>query len=283
MRTSDSDSSTPFLKWPGGKRWAAAMICKIVQKYLSGTYIEPFLGGGSVFFHLRPERAILADINDDIINVYRTVRARPHLLISRLRSLPVSSRAYYEIRSDVPRSCCERAVRFLYLNRTSFAGMYRLNKCGEFNVPFGGGERTPAILWERRLIENATTALKKAALLCSDFEPILDRAKRGDVVYCDPTYTVAHDNNGFARYNDSVFAWDDQERLAEAAFRAARRGVVVIVSNAHHKSVRELYSTSSMVTTRVLRRVSCIARLPEHRTAVQEYLFVIRPSNEEGS
>jgi DNA adenine methylase len=278
MRSGDSDSSTPFLKWPGGKRWAAATIGKIVHKYLAGTYIEPFLGGGSVFFHLKPERAILADINDDIINVYRTVRTHPTLLVSKLRSLPVSRRSYYEIRSEVPRTCCGKAARFLYLNRTSFAGMYRLNKCGEFNVPFGGGERTPAILWKRRLIENANVVLQNAVLLCSDFEPILDRAKPGDVVYCDPTYTVAHDNNGFARYNDSVFAWHDQERLAEATFRAARRGVVVIVSNAHHKSVRELYSGSSMVTARVLRRVSCIARLPEYRTQVQEYLFIVRQS-----
>jgi DNA adenine methylase len=265
----------PFLKWPGGKRWAAPLIGEIVRKHLRGTYYEPFVGGGALFFHLCPPVAVLSDVNAELINTYRQVRDRPKELLRRLKSVPVSSAEYYAQRLSKPTGCVQRAVRFLYLNRTAFGGIYRLNSAGEFNVPYGGGGRTPAALWRRNLLVDASGALAGSQLVHTDFETQLDSATSGDVCYCDPTYTVAHNNNGFIRYNERNFAWSDQERLAEAAHRAACRGAAVIVSNAQHSSINKLYKGRKRIT---LTRHSRVSASSSHRGLVEETLIVIRPS-----
>jgi len=270
--TDDTRSLVPFLRWPGGKRWAAAYIADIIEKQLQHRYIEPFLGGGAVFFSLRPGRAILSDINLDLISTYRAVRDRPCDLLNALRSLQVSKRAYYRIRADVPSSSLLRAARFLYLNRTAFSGMYRVNKRGDFNVPYGGGHRTPNMLLETTILEDASAALNRAELKQGDFEAVINAARRGDVVYCDPTYTVTHDQNGFVRYNERNFSWSDQERLAKAAMRAGRRGATVIVSNAHHKEIRKIYRNANFQT---LTRQSTLSADPSKRRIVREYLIVL--------
>lgn len=263
----------PFLKWPGGKRWAAARIADLIRPNLTGRYYEPFLGGGAVFFHLRPNKATLSDINADLIDTYRTVSTRHRQIVSLLQGLPVSPAAYAEVREWDAKGLIDRAVRFLYLNRTAFGGMYRLNRQGHFNVPYGGGGRTPAILWESRLLEDAAAALRCARLVACDFAESMRAARAGDVVYCDPTYTVAHENNGFVRYNETNFSWKDQERLAAEAISAQRRGAVVIISNAHHHSIRRLYSGRAQFLR--LGRSSCISTDPRHRREVSEYLIVL--------
>jgi DNA adenine methylase len=263
----------PFLKWPGGKRWAAWYIASKVRERLKGRYIEPFLGGGAVFFHLRPSgRCVLSDVNKDLVNIYRVIRDHSDDVIERLKCLRVSRSVYYRLRAAEPTDPICRATRFLYLNRTAFGGMYRVNVHGEFNVPYGGGKRTPAILWETSILRNAAAALKGVALLESDFEAVLDSAAGGDVVYCDPTYTVTHDQNGFVRYNERNFSWSDQERLAKTAFRAAQRGAGVIVSNAHHREVRKLYRNARFET---LARHSALSPAPSKRRVVKEYLIVL--------
>jgi DNA adenine methylase len=264
----------PFIKWPGGKRWAARQIAELVAARLSGTYFEPFLGGGAVFFHLRPPKAILADVNEDLISTYRSVRRDTGAIIARLRRYRVTEENYYRIRERDPKDPIARAARFLYLNRTAFGGIYRLNLEGRFNVPYGGGERTPAILWERGILEHAARALRNAQLKVSDFEPILNQARPGDVAYCDPTYTVAHDNNGFIRYNERNFSWSDQRRLAVVAGAATRRGATVIISNAHHASIRELYPGAQFIT---LTRISRITPRASLRRAVDELLITLNP------
>jgi DNA adenine methylase len=264
----------PFLKWPGGKRWATVVITSVVRRYLRGAYIEPFVGGGAVFFALRPSRALLGDINPELVNAYKVVRDRPREVVRRLRMLEVSARQYYALRSATPKGRIERAVRLLYLNRTAFGGIYRLNREGDFNVPFGGGERSPAVLWERELLVRAASALKDVAIECADFATVMGKARAGDVVYCDPTYTVAHENNGFVRYNERNFHWTDQLRLAEAARDASNRGAAVIVSNAFHPSVRRVFSPPKAL---VLRRRSLVARSADARREVREYLFVFPP------
>jgi DNA adenine methylase len=242
----------------------------LIRKHLSGTYYEPFLGGGSIFFALAPPRAVLADINRDLINTYQMVKQHPVALVRRLRALPVTSSFYYQLREEDATAAISRAVRFLYLNRTCFGGIYRENANGLFNVPYGGGCRTPEILWNRKLISNAAAALKCVELVSGDFELTMNRAGPGDVVYCDPTYSVAHDNNGFVRYNESNFSWRDQERLAESATRAANRGATVFVSNAHHRSVRSLFRPQRCWT---LKRISRVSAAPGGRRPVKEYLF----------
>lgn len=262
----------PFLKWPGGKRWVASTIADLIRPRLSGTYYEPFLGGGAVFFALSPLTAVLSDINQDLINTYQIVKTDPEGVIRRVKSYPVSKKQYYVIRDSSYDDPLDQAARFLYLNRTAFGGMYRLNKAGKFNVPYGGGERTPAPLWKNKLVSRASVALSAAQLIARDFEEALSSAASGDAVYCDPTYTVAHDRNGFIRYNESNFSWSDQKRLAVAAAMAADRGAFVIVSNAHHPSLRELYPSAR---GRVLTRASRMSINPTKRREVQEYLLVM--------
>jgi DNA adenine methylase len=150
--------------------------------------------------------------------------------------------------------------------------MYRLNQLGQFNVPYGGGERTPAILWTTDLLREASNALRGITFRKEDFENALERSKAGDVIYCDPTYSVAHGSNGFVRYNERNFAWSDQERLARAARRAAGRGAFVIISNAHHASIRDLYRDAKLLT---VERRSAIAPDPGHRCSVREYLILL--------
>lgn len=262
----------PFLKWPGGKRWAAAGVSEIVRRHLVNCYYEPFLGGGAVFFCLQPKRAVLSDLNCDLIDTYSAVREDYPQILHHLKRMEVSREFYNRIRASQPTGRFSRAARFLYLNRTAFAGIYRLNRQGQFNVPFGGG-RTPEVLWAQGLLRAASRLLAPAELLANDFEPVLDLAGRGDVVYCDPAYTVAHENNGFVRYNEANFSWADQERLASAALRARRRGACVLVSNAYHRDVRMLYDN---VHSKVLTRLSRISPDPTSRRVVREYLFVLK-------
>ena len=265
----------PFIKWPGGKRWAAAQISDLITAHLSGTYFEPFLGGGAVFFHVRPPKAVLADVNEDLIATYRAVRRDRGAIIRHIRRLPVTEEDYYRIREWDPKNPVTRAARFLYLNRTAYGGVYRLNLQGRFNVPYGGGDRTPAILWETDILEGAARALRRARLDVSDFEPILALARAGDVAYCDPTYTVAHDNNGFVRYNERNFSWSDQKRLAVAAIAATGRGATVIISNAHHASIRELYPSAQFTR---LTRISRVTPKVSLRRPVDELLIELNPA-----
>jgi len=271
-----SDKIQPFLKWPGGKRWAAETISRIILKHLDGTYYEPFLGGGAVFFHLLPKKAVLSDINSDLVITYQTIQTDYEAVIKKVRAMYVSKDEYYRIRVMAPRSNITKTARFLYLNRTAFGGIYRLNSNGQFNVPYGGGQRTPAPLWERDLLKAANAALDGVTIHCMDFTHSIDMAGAGDVVYCDPTYTVAHDRNAFVRYNEKNFSWTDQQRLAEAAKAAVRRGATVLVSNAHHTSVRELYSDSD-TCVRHLNRLSLVSTNAEKRREVREYLFIMTP------
>ena len=204
----------PFLKWPGGKRWLVPQLLNIIRDIPFERYLEPFAGGAALFFALQPRAAILSDINADLVNTYLQVKRHASEIIKRLKVLPVDQQTYNRIRRQEPRSRIERAVRFLYLNRTAFGGIYRLNRQGGFNVPFGGGERSPTVLWERGLLPPAAQTLRNADVRVGDFESILREAGRGDLIYCDPTYTVSHSNNGFIRYNETNFRWDDQKRLA---------------------------------------------------------------------
>lgn len=265
----------PFLRWPGGKRWLVPTLIKAIGDFEYDTYREPFLGGGALFFALRPKRSVLSDINADLINVYRQVKFRSRTLISQLRSIPIQKEIYDELRAASPESPLQRAVRFIYLNRTAFAGMYRLNQKGEFNVPFGGGERTTKPLWNKDLLTAAAQILRGAKLLAVDFEKVLSEATRGDLVYCDPTYTVTHNNNGFIRYNENNFSWEDQERLSQCCRSAAGRGALVIVSNACHKEVLKLFSPPRHIE---VARTSRLCPNVRHRRPVCEYVFVFPPT-----
>jgi DNA adenine methylase len=265
--TSCSHVVRPLLKWPGGKRLLAKYILQLMPERYS-RYIEPFVGGGAVYFALRPYRAVLGDSNSALINCYRQVRDYPEAVARFLGRMKNSEDCYYSIRKMHPRAPAAEAARLIYLTNLSFNGIYRLNADGDFNVPYGHRpERRPA---SPNHVRSASNALRAAALVCQDFEVTMTDANDGDVVYLDPPYTVAHSNNGFIRYNARLFSWSDQERLASAAARAVERGAFVIVSNADHNSVRSLYRT---FTELQIERESTIASTKNKRKTVIECLF----------
>lgn len=259
--------STPFLKWTGGKRWLAKEINALLPNNYK-RYIEPFLGGGALFFHLNPKLATLSDLNDDLINTYKQVRDNVEEVILKLSRYEICPNVYKKIRSSNPRLSFTKAVKFLYLNRTAFNGIYRVNREGKFNVPFGCKEGT--IICDEDLLRNSSKLLRNKKLQISDFESVINGAEVGDLVYADPPYTTKHNNNGFRRYNETIFSWDDQERLADCCIRATKRGVHVFVSNAYHDPIIELYDGFKVKS---VSRHSVISGDPEGRSEVKESLI----------
>jgi DNA adenine methylase len=257
----------PFLKWPGGKRSLARAISERFPAQYE-RYFEPFAGSAALFFSLQPQDATLADVNADLIDVYRAVRDDVEGVISSLSSLRIAKDTYYKIRASRPATARLRAVRFLYLNRTAFNGIYRVNRKGEFNVPFGCKAGT--VLCDKVNLRAVSAVLRDVELECADFEAVFRKARAGDVVYADPPYTTMHDRNGFRRYNEAIFSWADQQRLASAAHDAVKRGVSVLVSNAHHEEVMKLYAGFDATT---LTRSSCIAGSSLARKPVTEFLL----------
>ena len=264
----------PFLRWPGGKRWLVGTLKTEIADLRFNRYIEPFLGGGSVYFGLLPECAMLSDLNAELINTYVQVRDHPAAVARGLAKIKVDAVAYERTRSAKPTSLISQAARFIYLNRTAFSGIYRVNRSGQFNVPYGGGDRNPGFLLRRGILPRAADALSGQSLRCCDFEEALALAGRGDLVYADPTYTVRHNSNGFLRYNERIFSWADQVRLAQSCAEAWRRGAFVLVSNAYHPSIAKLYGSAR---AEVHERPSLLATDPNARSRTREYLFVMSP------
>lgn len=262
----------PFLKWAGGKRWLVAAHSDLFPANY-GLYIEPFLGGGSVFFHLQPKNALLGDKNAELIATYQAIKhdwqQLQNSLRYRQRAHNEDEEYYYKLRDRKPQELAQRASRLIYLNRTCFNGIYRVNQRGEFNVPRGTKDK---VVIETDDFKALSTLLQGAELQPGDFEPLIDRASKDDLVFADPPYTVRHNYNGFQRYNEVLFSWADQERLAMALKRAAKRGVKVFCTNANHKSVRKLY-TDPVFTLDVVSRASRISAAPETRGSFEELII----------
>ncbi len=257
----------PLLRWPGGKRGVVDQLLQIVPITYK-RYHELFAGGAALFFHLAPSNAILNDTNPDLIECYGAVRDDPDAVIARLHRLGNSEDTYYRVRESAPRNRFTRAARLIYLTNLAFNGIYRVNFQGKFNVPYG--HRPHRKVCEPNVIREASRLLKTAKLECGDFATWVKGVEAGDLVYLDPPYTVVHSNNGFIRYNEQLFAWRDQLRLAEAVRELHARRSTVIVSNAYHPAIRELYR--GFQAYRIL-RTSLIAASSEHRRPVMEYVF----------
>lgn len=232
----------PFLKWAGGKRWLVNKHNNLLQTEFK-TYFEPFLGSGAIFFHLQPSSSVLSDLNDELINAYSAIKDNWHQVMGHLiiHQRNHCEEYYYKLRQMKPRNDYTRAARLIYLNRTCWNGLYRVNLKGEFNVPIGTKSR---VISEDDCYENISSLLSGTELLKSDFERVIDRAKAGDFLFVDPPYTVRHNYNGFIKYNEHLFAWEDQIRLRDALVRASNRGAKFLMTNACHESVRSLYEDS---------------------------------------
>lgn len=263
----DANKQTTFLKWAGGKQWLAPRLGELFPKKFR-RYFEPFLGGGSLYFSVRPIKAILGDANPRLIEMFLAVRDNPRSVIKQLQKWQYTKEDYYRIRSSVFDSRYVRAAQFIYLNRTCWNGLYRVNRRGDFNVPFGVFEN-PTICNELAIL-SASALLKKATINCADFENTVRRASKGDLVYFDPPYTVAHANNGFVKYNEKIFSWQDQQRLAKTATDLRKRGCHVLISNAMHPSICDLYKGFHLVS---FPRKSLLAGDPTKRRDITEALF----------
>jgi DNA adenine methylase len=229
----------PVLKWAGGKQWLSPAAPHLLPKEFSGNYFEPFLGGGAMFFAIEPGRATLSDTNDALIGAYQALSNDTNGVVRLLRRYPHNEQFYYRIRSRLPRTARSAAAKLIYLNRTCWNGLYRVNRQGQFNTPFGKF-KNPTIC-DRDRLHQAARLLRRARLFVADFERAVEDAREGDFVYFDPPYITGHQGNGFLKYNACLFSWDDQTRLARCAIDLASSGVYVLVSNAEHKAVVGLY------------------------------------------
>lgn len=260
---------TPFLKWAGGKRWLTNRYGDIFPSTY-GLYIEPFLGGGSVYFYLHPNRGVLGDINEELITTYCSIRDDwrrvEELLV--MHQANHSEEYYYRIRDATPVDPVERAARFIYLNRTCFNGIYRVNLQGRFNVPKGTKN---TVIFDTDDFRGIAELLATADLRVSDFEILINEASKDDLIFADPPYTATHNHNGFIKYNEKLFSWDDQVRLADSLWRAKNRGAKVLCTNANHQAIRELYEERGF-DIRIVSRHSAISADPNRRNHYEEII-----------
>lgn len=246
----------PILKWAGGKTQLIAQLLPHVPERF-GTYIEPFVGGGALFFALQPERAILSDSNPELVNLYRQIASDVDAVIDCLKRYRNTRDDYYGVRAQVWQELdpSEAAARMIYLNRTCFNGLYRVNRKGEFNVPYGRYPN-PRICDEENL-RAASEVLKRADILCGDFAEILaSHVQAGDFVFLDPPYVPVGKWGDFKRYTKEQFYEADHRRLAEATTRLRQCGAWSVLTNSNHPLVRELYADCSLQVIKTKRNIS---------------------------
>lgn len=264
---------TPPLKWAGGKRWLVNRLAVAVSVPFS-RLIEPFAGSAAAFFRLMPNRAILADSNSELINVYKCIRSDYERIEKALSSHAHlhSDQYYYRVRSEIPRESFSRAARTLYLNRTCWNALYRVNRNGEFNVPRGTKN---TVLLPTDDFRAVAAALQRASLRTSDFAATIREAGHGDLIFADPPYLSRTPNGTFIKYTNPVFRWRDQERLAGALIRAKERGAHFVVTNADCEELAKLYGRTGHLLR--ISRQSVISGPSKGRKLTSELLWTSFP------
>ncbi len=264
----------PPVKWAGGKGQLIPQFEPLLPKNGYRLYIEPFVGGGAVFFHLSPSKAILIDNNKELINFYLAVRDNLEELLHSLKKHENTADYYYQVRAlDAEKlSPVERASRFLYLNKTAYNGLWRVNSSGKHNVPFGR-YKNPRIADEHNL-RLVSEVLKQAELIHGDFSRVLDCAGPGSFVYFDPPYHPLSETASFTGYTPESFSAGDQRRLAEVFRELDRMGCTVMLSNSDTPFIRELYSGYDVKVVRARRAINCRAdkRGPVNELVIRNYV-----------
>lgn len=247
----------PILKWAGGKKQMLGdLLPKVPASY--GRYIEPFFGGGAMFFALQPKNAVIADSNPELINMYQEVANHVEDVIRCLKRYENTSEMFYAVRSQdwttLPKA--EAAARIIFLNRTCFNGLYRVNKQGQFNVPYGK-YKNPKICDEEGL-RAASAALQKADVVCDDYLLVLEHyAQPGDFVFLDPPYLPVSEYADFKRYTKEQFYKEDHVELAKMVINLHERGCHIILTNSNHPLVHELYALFNIDVIQTKRYISC--------------------------
>jgi len=259
----------PFIRWAGGKSWLVSRLRHVIPRKFNN-YHEPFLGGGAMFFAIMPpNKAFLSDANRDLINAYKQLKRNPESVIEHLKSFGRSESAYYKIRSAESDDKFWLAARFIYLNKMSYNGIYRVNRHGVFNVPYGHNDNAP--IYDRKNLSLVSKNLKKAKILCQDFAGLEDKIEKNDFLFLDPPYTVAHSNNGFIEYNQRLFTWKDQIRLADFISLIRKRKAKFVLTNAFHESVEKQFGRLGNIHE--IPRSSTVTSIIEKRSLTKEYLI----------
>ncbi len=241
----------PFVKWAGGKRQLIPILNENLPETF-GTYFEPFLGGGALLFHMLIERngkkCGISDLNSDLVLSYITIRDRVESLISSLKNHEKnyqkdSKLYYYSIRESNPRSQIEKTSRLIFLNRTCFNGLYRVNSKGKFNVPLGKYSNPNIVNEDNLRSVSHVLQSSKTSIKCRDFVAVLRDAKKDDLVYFDPPYQPVSNTANFTSYTNKDFTYDDLSRLADLCTDLNSKGCKVLLSNSNSKEVADMFSS----------------------------------------
>lgn len=251
----------PFLKWAGGKRQLLPELNKYVPLNFKN-YYEPFVGAGALLFNLQPKKAFINDVNSELINCYNVIKDSLDELIEDLKKHQNTPEYYYEIR-ELDRkpefqqlTQVERASRVVYLNKTCFNGLFRVNSQGQYNVPFGN-YKNPKILDEvvLKAVHNFLNS-SKITITNGDFEEVVRGARKGDFIYFDPPYDPVSDSSSFTGYSLDGFSRDEQRRLRDTFVRLDKKGCFVLLSNSSTPFIRELYDEYKIVTVSASRNIN---------------------------
>ena len=265
----NKDIIKPCLRWAGGKTWLIKYLPQIIGDVVFENYHEPFLGGASIFLSIKPQKqAFLSDLNEELIKTYIALRDTPYDVIRVLYTYSNDRDSYYKIRSEQPQDEITRAARFIYLNQTSYNGIYRVNLNGEYNVPYGF--RKKEFLNEKSLLA-VSKALQNATLKYGDFDIVRQNIGPNDLVFLDPPYTVSHNNNGFIKYNQKIFSLEDQIRLNSLIQYIKRIGAYYILTNAAHITIKEIFNNGDPCLAPDQARL--IGGINAKRGQTTEYIF----------
>ena len=249
----------PFVKWAGGKTQILDQLLSRVPEHF-GKYYEPFLGGGALFFKLQPKNAFLSDLNAELIECFAVVKDHVEELVEELQAFKYEEEFYYKVREwdrqdsyeDLP--VVKKAARLIYLNKTCFNGLYRVNAKGQFNVPFGS-YKDPTIC-DADNLRACSIALKSAELSSDSFEMILPKVKKGDFVYLDPPYMPRDETSNFTSYTAGGFSDSLQAMLRDFCFKLNHKGVKFLLSNSAVDPIRELYQPFNIETIQAQRAIN---------------------------
>lgn len=272
-----SNEAKPFLRWAGGKKWLIKILREIIDISAYETYHEPFLGGGSVFLALEPQKRVkLSDVNKELISTYKSIKHSPYKVFDALNQYMNEETEYYRIRALSLQKAVEKAARFIYLNQTSFNGLFRVNRDGKYNVPYG---KRKNVSYDISNFVAVSKRLKRAELSSCDFKKNLSDVGPNDLVYLDPPYVVAKEGNGFIEYNQHLFSLEDQIRLSKCIDHIREVGAYYLLSNAKHETIYEIFNKGDYVFE--VSRSSLIGGKNAYRGKTPEYLFTNIPVSDE--
>ncbi|MFH2110532.1 MAG: DNA adenine methylase [Candidatus Bathyarchaeota archaeon] len=264
----------PILKWAGGKRQLIPnILAQFPRDYKQRAFHEPFFGGGAVFFKIKPKQGSINDVNPRLMSFYRVVRDNPDELIELAKTYRHDKDEFYRLRerfNEPGLSDIEDASLLLYLNKTAFNGLYRVNSKGKFNVPFGR-YKNPTIVDEKRISE-ASQILKNIEVLCTDFTYVIDYSKEGDLCYFDPPYLPVSDTADFTSYSKDGFSFDDQIRLRDTCVSLDDKGVLFVLSNSYVETLVDKYREVDSFSVDIVKANRAINSVADKRGPVDEIL-----------